>query len=74
MLIFLGVFQLGLAYTLFNLGIRHTPAVEVSLLILLEPVRGESRHRRAALTVEPHRTNVQVAIVAAPLLTDVSPP
>jgi drug/metabolite transporter (DMT)-like permease len=38
LLIFLGVFQLGLAYTLFNLGIKHTPAVEASLLILLEPV------------------------------------
>ncbi|WP_224372905.1 DMT family transporter [Hyalangium versicolor] len=37
-LLFLGVFQLGMAYTLFNLGIRHTPAVEASLLILLEPV------------------------------------
>jgi DME family drug/metabolite transporter len=37
-LVFLGVFQLGLAYTLFNLGIRDTPAVEASLLILLEPV------------------------------------
>jgi drug/metabolite transporter (DMT)-like permease len=37
-LLFLGVFQLGLAYTLFNLGIRQTPAVEASLLILLEPV------------------------------------
>lgn len=38
LLVFLGVFQLGLAYTLFNLGIRDTPAVEASLLILLEPV------------------------------------
>jgi drug/metabolite transporter, DME family len=38
LLIFLGVFQLGLAYTLFNLGIKETPAVEASLLILLEPV------------------------------------
>jgi DME family drug/metabolite transporter len=38
LLVFLGVFQLGLAYTLFNVGIRHTPAVEASLLILLEPV------------------------------------
>jgi len=37
-LVFLGVFQLGLAYTLFNLGIKETPAVEASLLILLEPV------------------------------------
>jgi DME family drug/metabolite transporter len=37
-LLFLGIFQLGVAYTLFNLGIRDTPAVEASLLILLEPV------------------------------------
>ncbi len=37
-LVFLGVFQLGLAYTLFNMGIKETPAVEASLLILLEPV------------------------------------
>ena len=34
----LGVFQLGLAYALFKLGLRETPAVEASLLILLEPV------------------------------------
>jgi drug/metabolite transporter (DMT)-like permease len=38
LVLFLGVFQLGLAYTVFNLGIRETPAVEASLLILLEPV------------------------------------
>lgn len=38
LLVFLGVFQLGLAYTLFHWGIRETPAVEASLLILLEPV------------------------------------
>jgi drug/metabolite transporter (DMT)-like permease len=38
MLVFLGVFQLGLAYTLFQRGLRETPAVEASLLILLEPV------------------------------------
>ncbi|MDY7230199.1 DMT family transporter [Hyalangium rubrum] len=38
LLAFLGVFQLGLAYTLFHWGIRETPAVEASLLILLEPV------------------------------------
>lgn len=35
---FLGVFQLGLAYALFARGIRDTPAVEASLLVLLEPV------------------------------------
>jgi drug/metabolite transporter (DMT)-like permease len=38
LLVFLGVFQLGMAYTLFQRGLRETPAVEASLLILLEPV------------------------------------
>lgn len=38
LIVFLGVFQLGLAYTLFHRGLRETPAVEASLLILLEPV------------------------------------
>jgi drug/metabolite transporter, DME family len=38
MLVFLGVFQLGLAYALFERGLRETPAVEASLLVLLEPV------------------------------------
>ncbi|HEY0096818.1 MAG TPA: EamA family transporter [Archangium sp.] len=38
LLLFLGVFQLGLAYALFQRGLRETPAVEASLLILLEPV------------------------------------
>jgi drug/metabolite transporter, DME family len=38
LVLFLGVFQLGLAYTLFHRGLRDTPAVEASLLILLEPV------------------------------------
>ncbi|HEX5752767.1 MAG TPA: EamA family transporter [Archangium sp.] len=38
LLVFLGVFQLGLAYTLFHRGLREIPAVEASLLILLEPV------------------------------------
>lgn len=37
-LLFLGVFQLGLAYALFSKGVRHMPAVEASLLILIEPV------------------------------------
>lgn len=37
-LLFLGVFQLGCAYALFERGLRETPAVEASLLILLEPV------------------------------------
>jgi drug/metabolite transporter (DMT)-like permease len=35
---FLGIFQLGLSYLLFSLGLRGTPAVEASLLVLLEPV------------------------------------
>ncbi len=35
---YLGVFQLGLAYLCFSLGLRGTPAVEASLLVLLEPV------------------------------------
>lgn len=35
---YLGVFQLGLAYLLFSRGLLHTPAVEASLLALLEPV------------------------------------
>jgi drug/metabolite transporter (DMT)-like permease len=38
MLVFLGVFQLGFAYALFERGLRETPAVEASLLVLLEPV------------------------------------
>ncbi|MBX5481401.1 MAG: EamA family transporter [Myxococcaceae bacterium] len=37
-LLFLGVFQLGAAYALFQLGLRETPATEASLLILVEPV------------------------------------
>jgi len=35
---FLGVFQLGLAYLCFSWGVQGTPAVEASLLVLLEPV------------------------------------
>jgi drug/metabolite transporter (DMT)-like permease len=35
---FLGVFQLGLAYLCFSVGLRGTPALEASLLVLLEPV------------------------------------
>jgi drug/metabolite transporter, DME family len=38
LLAYLGVFQLGLAYALFARGVLHTPAVEASLLVLLEPV------------------------------------
>lgn len=36
--LFLGVFQLGLAYASFSHGLKRVPAVEASLLILLEPV------------------------------------
>jgi len=35
---FLGVFQIGLAYALLAMGMREVPAVEASLLMLLEPV------------------------------------
>jgi drug/metabolite transporter, DME family len=38
MLLYLGVFQLGLAYLCFARGIAGTPALEASLLALLEPV------------------------------------
>jgi drug/metabolite transporter (DMT)-like permease len=38
LLVYLGVFQLGSAYALFARGVLHTPAVEASLLVLLEPV------------------------------------
>jgi DME family drug/metabolite transporter len=38
LLVYLGVFQLGSAYALFARGVQHTPAVEASLLVLLEPV------------------------------------
>lgn len=37
-ILFLGVFQLAMAYTLFAKGLRDVPAVEASLLVLLEPV------------------------------------
>ena len=36
--LFLGVFQLALSYGLFQWGLRRTPAIEASLLILHEPV------------------------------------
>ena len=36
--IYLGVFQIGLAYIFLNRGIRGVSALEVSLLLLLEPV------------------------------------
>jgi drug/metabolite transporter (DMT)-like permease len=35
---YLGVFQLGLAYLLFSRGVTGTPAIEASLIILVEPV------------------------------------
>ncbi|ABS26596.1 DMT family transporter [Anaeromyxobacter sp. Fw109-5] len=38
LVVYLGVFQLGLAYLCFSRGLLHTPAVEASLLMLLEPV------------------------------------
>jgi drug/metabolite transporter (DMT)-like permease len=38
LLLYLGVFQLGLAYLLFSRGVERIPAVEASLLVLLEPV------------------------------------
>ena len=36
-LVYLGVFQIGLAYVLLTAGIRHVPALEASVLLLLEP-------------------------------------
>jgi drug/metabolite transporter, DME family len=38
LVVYLGVFQLGLAYLCFAKGLLGTPAVEASLLVLLEPV------------------------------------
>jgi drug/metabolite transporter (DMT)-like permease len=38
LIVYLGVFQLGLSYLLFAKGLLGTPAVEASLLVLLEPV------------------------------------
>jgi DME family drug/metabolite transporter len=37
-ILYLGVFQLGLAYLCFSRGVANTPALEASLLVLLEPV------------------------------------
>lgn len=37
-LVFLGVVQIGLAYALFGFGIAHVPALEASLIGMLEPV------------------------------------
>ena len=36
--LYLGVFQIGLAYVLITDGMRHVPALESSLLLLVEPV------------------------------------
>jgi drug/metabolite transporter (DMT)-like permease len=36
--VYLGVFQIGLAYLLITTALPHVPALEVSLLLLLEPV------------------------------------
>ncbi len=38
LVLYLGIFQLGLAYLAFSRGVTGTPAIEASLLILLEPV------------------------------------
>ena len=38
LLLYLGVFQLGLAYLCFSRGVSGTPAIEAALLVLLEPV------------------------------------
>lgn len=37
-LAYLGIFQLGLSYLAFSRGVTGTPAIEASLLVLLEPV------------------------------------
>ncbi len=37
-IVYLGVFQIGLAYVLLTGGIQHIPALTASLLLLLEPV------------------------------------
>jgi drug/metabolite transporter (DMT)-like permease len=37
-LAYLGVFQIGLAYVCLSSAIRRLPALEISLLLLLEPV------------------------------------
>lgn len=38
LVLYLGIFQLGLSYLLFSRGVEGTPAIEASLLVLLEPV------------------------------------
>jgi drug/metabolite transporter (DMT)-like permease len=37
-IIYLGVFQIALAYVLVTSGLRHIPALEASLILLIEPV------------------------------------
>lgn len=37
-IVLLGVFQLGLSYVLFSIGIKHTPPVLASLISVLEPL------------------------------------
>jgi drug/metabolite transporter (DMT)-like permease len=37
-LVYLGVFQIAVAYACLTAAIRHLPALEVSLLLLIEPV------------------------------------
>ena len=37
-LLYLGAVQIGLAYVLLTRGLRHVPALEASLLLMLEPV------------------------------------
>jgi drug/metabolite transporter (DMT)-like permease len=37
-ILYLGIFQIGLAYACLTRAIRHVPALEASLLLLLEPV------------------------------------
>lgn len=37
-LLWLGVFQIGMAYTLLTRGVRHVTAIDASLLLLAEPV------------------------------------
>jgi drug/metabolite transporter (DMT)-like permease len=36
--VYLGVFQIALAYWLITTGVRHVPALQASLLLLVEPV------------------------------------
>ena len=38
LVVYLGVFQIGLAYVWVTDAVRHLPAFEMSLLLLLEPV------------------------------------